>query len=639
MRVVHFMLGVWAVLLVLGCAEMQKVGGSDFAGAAARAVAKKAVSGQLAAVLEKAGIPYNDKWDEAVGHALEQKWPAAKTSLAQAALASSLDGKVGAEVGVALTLASKVPGLPGTAARTLAFLGDALAAIPGEALVNSEGRGASRPSGKPGVTAGPEYGDLAATVAPCDFVKLDDPLMVEPETIELMSQAGKHKGAIRFASAGGGVEFEVGTGTQTFTTPEVLEFRAFEVVPFAALAAGYLPVVGRVMVLPDQVRVVSLPVHARQALIVVNGDKEGLPIVVNGRYRGTTPTSFCVAPGLYNLGSPSGKVALNLTVQDGDRIVVDTSQFHVASQTVDDVEVATEAAASGDVGETDSADQPRLTAEGKPEQASTDVSTTLTDLVLVHVSAGSFQMGSPDSEPGRDYDEFLHQVVITRDFLMGRTEVTIGQWTKLMLNRPESHSECGDACPVVGVNWYDAVAFANELSQREGLPQCYTLSDCEGKPGKDFGCDSVSFAGLDCKGYRLPTEAEWEYAARAGTDSTFSTGECLATTEANFDGDYPQLDCPGGEDRGRPIDVASFPPNAWGAYDMQGNVWEWAWDLKGGYPDDSVADPLGPVEGDGHITRGGSWDYGARSCRPGNRGADRPGRGRDNTGFRLARTL
>lgn len=246
---------------------------------------------------------------------------------------------------------------------------------------------------------------------------------------------------------------------------------------------------------------------------------------------------------------------------------------------------------------------------------------------MVKIPAGSFMMGSPPSEPGRGGDETQHRVTISRLFLMGTTEVTQGQWQTVMGSNPSNFKSCGDDCPVEWVSWLDVVDFCNRLSDREGLTRCYSGN-----------ADSISW-NRSCTGYRLPTEAEWEYAARAGTAGPFHTGNCLSTDDANYDGDDPLEGCPKGEHRQTPIPVGALASNAWGLYDVHGNVWEWVWDFKGDYPSGPVTDPTGPSGGTPHVDRGGSRGRGAADCRSANRyGRDPDYRGQ-SLGFRLARSL
>ena len=275
-----------------------------------------------------------------------------------------------------------------------------------------------------------------------------------------------------------------------------------------------------------------------------------------------------------------------------------------------------------------------------------------------YIPAGTFMMGSPPAELGHESDETLHEVTITRPFFAKSTEVTQGEWADLFgnENNPSAFPACGRDCPVETVNWYEAVFFANALSDLHRLEACYQLTGCRGRAGHGMTCDEVEFASLDCEGYRLPTEAEWEYTARAGTSSAFYSGSNTEVDYAPLEQSLDRIGWYGGnsvvsyegsydctsfgvpeQTRCGPHPVGEKLPNGWGLFDTSGNVWEWVFDSHLAYPDGDARDPIGSGAGVPSIHRGGSWSSSPDGCR----GANRNGHGSAvqdaNKGFRLVR--
>ncbi|MBO4545839.1 MAG: SUMF1/EgtB/PvdO family nonheme iron enzyme, partial [Verrucomicrobia bacterium] len=248
------------------------------------------------------------------------------------------------------------------------------------------------------------------------------------------------------------------------------------------------------------------------------------------------------------------------------------------------------------------------------------------DLDMVWIEPGTFMMGSPSDELGRFSEEVRHQVTLTKDYWMGKYEVTQAQYEAVMDTNPSGFK--GADLPVECVSWKDAMAFCKKLTEIEKeagrLPEGYE--------------------------YTLPTEAQWEYACRAGTTTALNSGK-------NLSGEYdkcPEVDEVGWYqynsgynsglndsdddwmENGKTFPVGQKQPNAWGLYDMHGNVEEWCLDWDGDYPTSSVTDPVGPETGVWRVLRGGSWSDFALDCRSASRGASNPAFRNFDIGFRVA---
>ena len=215
-------------------------------------------------------------------------------------------------------------------------------------------------------------------------------------------------------------------------------------------------------------------------------------------------------------------------------------------------------------------------------------------LEMVLIPAGKFMMGSPESEKGRSKDETQHEVTLTKPFYMGKHEVTQEQWESVMGKNPSFTK--GAKLPVTDISWEDCQEFIKKLN--------------------------ASTKG----GYRLPYEGEWEYACRAGTSTAYSFGDSLTKSDANID------------DFGGSKAVGSYKPNAFGLYDMHGNVFEWCEDWKADYPAGAVTDPKGPATGERRVLRGGSFYFSDSEARSSYRYDDTPSDRDSIFGFRLAKT-
>lgn len=246
------------------------------------------------------------------------------------------------------------------------------------------------------------------------------------------------------------------------------------------------------------------------------------------------------------------------------------------------------------------------------------------DLILV--KGGGFTMGSPASEIRREKDETQHNVTLN-DFYLNKYAVTQKEYRELM--DAELSNFRGDNLPVENVTWYEAIQYCNARSKKESLAPAYEIDGADDEQRVTWN--------RQANGYRLPTEAEWEYACRAGTVTPFNTGGNITSDQANYYGTYPYNNAPSGAYRQRTVPVGSLAPNRWGLHEMHGNVWDWCWDWYGEYPSSAQSNPDGPSSGAYRVNRGGGWNDFGRHLRSAYRAAHSPGNGTFNLGFRVAR--
>jgi len=234
---------------------------------------------------------------------------------------------------------------------------------------------------------------------------------------------------------------------------------------------------------------------------------------------------------------------------------------------------------------------------------------------FVWINSGTFIMGSPSNEPDRNVSEGPQHQVTVSGFYMGMYEVTQKEYQEIMGTNPSYFK--GNNLPVENVSWYDTIEYCIKRSQKEGLTPAYTRNG-----------NNVTW-NRNADGYRLPTEAEWEYACRAGTTTAYNTGTIINNNSAWY----------GANSSGNTHPVGQKSANAWGLYDMNGNVWEWCWDWDwvGDYTSGSQIDPIGSVTGYGRALRGGCWLLNNLPLRSANRNREPPAYRASNLGFRLVR--
>jgi sulfatase modifying factor 1 len=251
---------------------------------------------------------------------------------------------------------------------------------------------------------------------------------------------------------------------------------------------------------------------------------------------------------------------------------------------------------------------------------------TLIETDLIQVKGGTFKMGSKTSDTSAELDEQKEHSVTLNTFEISKFEVTVWEWKQFIkankMKMPIKPSwGWQDNYPINGITWNEAIAYCNWLSTKEKLQPCYS------KKGPNFVCN------FKANGYRLPTEAEWEFAAKGGTNSK---GFRYSGSDKLEDVAWHKVNS-----NGQPHTVGTKLPNELGIYDMSGNVWEWCWDWynKDFYKLEKVDNPKGPEMGERRTVRGGSWDSKSNYVRPANRISTIPSKTHEFYGFRIARTI
>lgn len=276
-------------------------------------------------------------------------------------------------------------------------------------------------------------------------------------------------------------------------------------------------------------------------------------------------------------------------------------------------------------------ENPDTSSEQPPASHSLEVTDMQVPENFVLIKGGSFGMGSPESEAWRSADETQHVVTVS-DFYMSKYELTQKEYEEITGHNPSNFS--GENLPVENISWLDAVAYCNARSEKDGLTPVYTID------GQNVSWDRSA------NGYRLPTEAEWEYACRAGTTTPFYMENSPSAQDANYYGHYPyeiednyfsqgNLEVKPGEYRQTTVPVDSFSENPYGLYNMHGNVSEWVWDYYGEYSPDAQTDPAGPASGTLRVYRGGGWNDFAKNMRSAYRATLEQTKGSFNLGIRL----
>jgi len=288
--------------------------------------------------------------------------------------------------------------------------------------------------------------------------------------------------------------------------------------------------------------------------------------------------------------------------------------------------------------------------------SSCDTKTSI-PIEMLSIPAGTFIMGSPDTEQDRNSDETQHSVTLS-SFYMSKHEITQAQWIEVMGSRkalPKTNYGKGNNYPVYNVSWYDTLVFCNKLSMKEGLSPAYSINGSTDPAqwgtiptDRDETWDTVAIIPNSI-GYRLPTEAQWEYACRAKTTTAYNIKDTISSDTEYlrfiYQGLVPNIgdtirDYTGWyEDNsgGKTHHVGLKPINTWGLYDMHGNVYEWCWDWYGDYSDEAQTDPLGAFSGTKRVYRGGGFGSKDHVLRSAFRLKFNPNKRGHSTGFRIVR--
>jgi formylglycine-generating enzyme len=253
----------------------------------------------------------------------------------------------------------------------------------------------------------------------------------------------------------------------------------------------------------------------------------------------------------------------------------------------------------------------------------TNPNTTRINIDSVLIPAGTFQMGNTGAFAGLEDEKTTHQVTLTKSFYMGKYEVIQAQW-KAIVGTDSSHF-IGDSLPVEEVNFFDIVNFCNKLSDNNGFTKCYTIN------GTEVTCN------WNANGWRLPTEAEWEYACKAGTTKDIYSGNITNSGCEPIDSNLGLIAWYCGNAGEKTHPVGQKQPNSFGLYDMSGNVYEWCWDWYGDYSNNPVTDPKGPDTGTMRVLRGSSWEHEANVCRSSSRHNHELTHRCEKAGFRIVR--